>query len=298
MSLVNEALKKARLEAARQDAARRGIPLPGAPRPTARAIRPAHLFRAGLVIAVIAAGVLLFYAGRRSTTTEIAATGVASTRPTQAVQTAGTPGPDPMAPPSSPQPSPPSPPAGRSPMDEAMPEGTPPSPEPRVKPEGAPPSPQPEGSRLSPESATGSTIQQSPPSPMEGVKGEGAPPSPEPEGSPLSPEPTRGSRVRTEWEPTTPTPTPTPAQAAVSEPPSPEPDVAAAPQSVLRRLELPGAIRIELGGIAWSEERPFALINGRVVGPGDVVEAMTVVGIQPRHVELRGQAGHYLLRIK
>ena len=67
---------------------------------------------------------------------------------------------------------------------------------------------------------------------------------------------------------------------------------------MVRTLELPGAIRVELGGIAWSEERPFALINGRVVGRGDRVESLTVVAIEPRHVELRGPDGRYQLRLK
>jgi FtsZ-interacting cell division protein ZipA len=69
-------------------------------------------------------------------------------------------------------------------------------------------------------------------------------------------------------------------------------------QTAVRVLELPGAVRIELGGIAWSEERPFALVNGRVVGPGDVVESLAVVAIAQRHVELQGEAGHFLLRLK
>lgn len=83
--------------------------------------------------------------------------------------------------------------------------------------------------------------------------------------------------------------TPTaPAQPAGGEP----------PQTAVRVLELPGAVRIELGGIAWSEQRPFALLNGRVVGPGDVVESLAVVAVARRHVELQGEAGHFLLRLK
>ena len=71
-----------------------------------------------------------------------------------------------------------------------------------------------------------------------------------------------------------------------------------APRTYVRQIELPDSRIVELGGIAWSEQRPFALINGRVVGPGDVVESLEVVRIEPRQVELRGDGERYLLRLK
>ena len=53
--------------------------------------------------------------------------------------------------------------------------------------------------------------------------------------------------------------------------------------------ELPGNVSLELGGIAWSSNRPFALINGNVLGQGDRVAGFTIVAIEPRQVELQGE---------
>ncbi|MDX1502978.1 MAG: hypothetical protein R3325_11505, partial [Thermoanaerobaculia bacterium] len=55
---------------------------------------------------------------------------------------------------------------------------------------------------------------------------------------------------------------------------------------------------LELGGIAFSVERPFALINGQVVGPGDRLLGHTVVAIRPDSVELEGPAGPLVLRLR
>ncbi|HEX5758728.1 MAG TPA: hypothetical protein VF121_06000, partial [Thermoanaerobaculia bacterium] len=58
--------------------------------------------------------------------------------------------------------------------------------------------------------------------------------------------------------------------------------------SHVRRAPVPGGGAIELGGIAFSANQPVALLNGRVVGVGEVVEGFTVIAIEPRRVELRG----------
>lgn len=57
----------------------------------------------------------------------------------------------------------------------------------------------------------------------------------------------------------------------------------------LQEVTLPDGSAIELGGIAWSENGPFALINGRVVGPGTAVGRYTVETIGPEHVLLAGE---------
>lgn len=56
-----------------------------------------------------------------------------------------------------------------------------------------------------------------------------------------------------------------------------------------RTVELPSGSRIELEGIVYSDTRPVALINGKVVAPGDVVEGFTVVKITPDRVELQNR---------
>ena len=68
----------------------------------------------------------------------------------------------------------------------------------------------------------------------------------------------------------------------------PEAPAAAAAESYVQTYPLPGGGTIELGGIAWSETGPFALLNGRVVGPGAVIQEYTLERIRPGHVELAG----------
>jgi hypothetical protein len=56
-----------------------------------------------------------------------------------------------------------------------------------------------------------------------------------------------------------------------------------------REVTLPGGGKLALSGIAFSEHQPVAVINGRVVGLGEVVSEFTVARIQPDRVELRGR---------
>lgn len=51
---------------------------------------------------------------------------------------------------------------------------------------------------------------------------------------------------------------------------------------------LPGGVKIELGGIVYSEDHPVALLNGRIHRPGSSVEGFTVVEILENRVELQG----------
>ena len=45
----------------------------------------------------------------------------------------------------------------------------------------------------------------------------------------------------------------------------------------VRQATLEDGTSIELGGIAWSEGGPFALLNGQVVGLGEPIAGLTVV---------------------
>lgn len=58
-------------------------------------------------------------------------------------------------------------------------------------------------------------------------------------------------------------------------------------ESFVRRLPLPGGKVIELGGIAWSESEPIAVINGELTGRGQIVDGYTVDAIEPGRVWLR-----------
>lgn len=60
----------------------------------------------------------------------------------------------------------------------------------------------------------------------------------------------------------------------------------------------PNGGKIELGGIVYSETSPVALINGRVVPQGAIVEGLTVVSIEENRVELRGDGVHVFLSLK
>jgi len=63
-------------------------------------------------------------------------------------------------------------------------------------------------------------------------------------------------------------------------------------------VTVPDGAKIELGGIVFSESNPVALINGKVLGPGAVVEEFTIVSIQPDRVELRGRGITMFLALK
>jgi hypothetical protein len=83
----------------------------------------------------------------------------------------------------------------------------------------------------------------------------------------------------------------------------PPADVGAAPaisgvKSYAGEVRLPGGERIELGGIVYSDTHPVALINGKVVEVGAVVEGFTVTEIQTDRVRLEGEGGTTWIRVK
>jgi ferric-dicitrate binding protein FerR (iron transport regulator) len=58
-------------------------------------------------------------------------------------------------------------------------------------------------------------------------------------------------------------------------------------ESFSRSVSLPGGSRIELEGIVYSDTRPVALVNGKVMAPGDTVEGFTIVKISPDRIKLQ-----------
>ena len=56
-------------------------------------------------------------------------------------------------------------------------------------------------------------------------------------------------------------------------------------------VTLPGGARIELGGIVYSESNPTALVNGKIVGTGAVIEGFLIQRIEENRVELSNPAG-------
>ena len=63
-------------------------------------------------------------------------------------------------------------------------------------------------------------------------------------------------------------------------------------------VTLPDGPKIELEGIVFSETNPVALINGKVLPPGGVVEEFTIVSIKPDRVELTGHGVTIFLALK
>jgi hypothetical protein len=94
-------------------------------------------------------------------------------------------------------------------------------------------------------------------------------------------------------------PRPAPPPAAGAQPaPQPRPTAPEPAATYVRRAPLPGGGEIALGGIAFSANQPVALLNGKVVGVGEVVEGMTVVAISPGRVDLAGRGTTLALLIE
>lgn len=76
----------------------------------------------------------------------------------------------------------------------------------------------------------------------------------------------------------------TPEATEAAQPPAPKP--VADRRHFVGTAQLPDGVRIELGGIVWSEEEPRALLNDRIVGTGAYVEGFTVSKIEEGRVVL------------
>ena len=63
-------------------------------------------------------------------------------------------------------------------------------------------------------------------------------------------------------------------------------------------VTLPDGPKIELEGIVFSETNPVALINGKVLPPGGVVEEFTIVSIKSDRIELTGRGVTIFLTLK
>jgi hypothetical protein len=63
-------------------------------------------------------------------------------------------------------------------------------------------------------------------------------------------------------------------------------------------LVAPGGARIELGGIVFSESSPVALVNGRILPVGGVIEGLRIVAIEENRVELSGEGFTAFLALK
>lgn len=248
MSLISDALKKARQEAARQDSLRQGVPY--AVGPLESPVRRNSLLPvlAGLGAGCLVAGILFLVA-------YVAGWGPFE-RPREEARVAEAPAPAAAAPPVAQVIEPTVPPPVAAPETTPPPQAAPPVvAAPEVRPE----------------------IEMRPAVPVE------------------------------------PQPAPAPAQAPVEAPPLPAPAAPAplqtppvpAPEGGLvdgqlytEEVPVPGGGSVRLNGIAFSQDRPIAVISGRVMGPGESIEGFTVVAIEPGRVTLKGHGATVFLAPK
>ncbi len=326
MSLIDEALKRARMEAAQKAAEGEGLPYPTIPRHLGPPRRRAWLGPLIVALAVIA-GLLVgaMIATRGGSGTErtaalepgapIAATPAASEpaglAPAAADRPAETPRVDP---PASVPPAAAAPPRAQEPAGEgagaAVPRAEPVTSGPARREElrrdpiaAQPPSPEPREARPPARAAEPATTPPIAPSQVASAPSPAASPpavvAEQPAAAAIEPTPAPPAPARRA--PTTAGTVTDPDSGVLLVLPDRPEHEAAAPgsaESFVQQVTLPGGGAIELGGIAWSETGPFALINGRVVGPGAVIEGFTVERIRPGHVVLSGDGRRIQLSLQ
>lgn len=247
MSLISEALKKARQEATRQDAARQGVPYAVGSTETQAPRNTLLMGLAGLGAGCLLAGALfaMAYFGGWGP--------FAKTQAAPAPQVAQAP-----------------PPAAVSPV----PVQTAPAPvevqeeeEPALS---APPVP-----------VTAPPLQATPqPQPAPSIEIRPTAPAasePRPEPVPVEPPPAPVEEER----PAAPAPAPDPAPAVPA-------GGLVDGRTYTGEVPVPGGGVVRLNGIAFSQERPVVVLDGRVMGTGEVVQGFTVVEIEAGRVKLQG----------
>jgi len=103
-------------------------------------------------------------------------------------------------------------------------------------------------------------------------------------------------------------PAATPAPAAEARPaPAPAAPTPAAPaessglvegQAYTGEVPVPGGGSLKLNGIVFSQDHPIAVLDGRVMGPGESVQGFTVVAIESGRVKLQGHGATVYLSPK
>ena len=247
MSLISDALKKARQEAARQDALRPSLPyaVGTADLPERRSPYVPVLagLGAGCVLAAVVFG--LFY---------LAGWGPFSRTAKQTVQVAEMP----------------SPAATPAPSPVAVASTPPPVIEEKSKPVSPEPAPTP-----APSAAKAPEIQPRPAPPVQTAPPVAEKPAVRPEPSPAPPVPAEEARLAP---PPVPTPAPTPVPTVAGPIRAPAPPAAADSggladgKAYVGEVPVPGGGVVKLNGIAYSPEHPIAVLDGRVVAPGETVQ--------------------------
>ena len=237
MSLISDALKKARQEAARQDALRQRTPYAVGVADSADRRTSLLPLLAGLGAGCLVAGIVLAFAWS-------AGWGPFARSAKQPVRVAD------AAPPANRVPAPPVPSVAVAPPPAAVPsQAMTPTPPPAAAP-----------------------IEEPRPQPSIEVR-----PSPPPVPAPAAP-------VEEQR------PTPPPPVAATPPPPAPPPGATdlVDGQTYAGEVPVPGGGTVKLNGIAYSQEHPIAVLDGRVMAPGEMIQGFTLVAIETGRVKLQG----------
>ena len=270
MSLIDEALKRARHEAARQDAEARELRYRQVPVIPGLRQRPRRSWLLPVVIAACLAagvGIGLGLSLARNSGEDVQAAlppppSVSTTAPSQ-----------PVVQESQEAPPPPVVEEAAPPVVEVEREESPAPVAPKPAP-AAPPAPEPVP-REEPRIADMRTRE---------ISLTPAAPRPQPE-EPPAPEPAA--------------PVPAPTTAAVAEPsaPAPTPTAPGEVRTYQQEMPLPGGGALRLNGIAFSE-RPVALFGDKVVSPGETVSGYKVISIEARRVRLEGAGGTVVVELQ
>jgi hypothetical protein len=268
MSLISDALKKARQEAARQDSLRQGLPYAmGAVDPPVRR-NPWISLLAGLsagCILAVAMFALAYFTGwgpfhKPAVETRVAAAPVPAASPSVSPAV-------PVAAPAAPA---------------TVPAALPAAPKTKPAPEARQTRPVPAAPVAEPIVSV-------------------HPVRPEPRAT-LPPE----SSERADRAPVELRPAPAPVQTPSA--PSPAPPAPAAPAGdspglvdgkvYIGEVPVPGGGSVKINGIAFSQDQPVAVLDGRVMGPGESVGGFTLVAIESGRVKLQGHGATVYLSPK
>jgi hypothetical protein len=63
-------------------------------------------------------------------------------------------------------------------------------------------------------------------------------------------------------------------------------------------VPIPGGGSVKLNGIAFSQDQPVAVLDGRLMGPGEIVGGFTLVAIESGRVKLQGHGATVYLSPK
>ncbi len=263
MSLINEALKRARVEAARRDAAEKGVPPSALPVYVPRRRRPWLAPLVGFATGLLAVGVAggAFWLVRRPTSPE---------NPSVAAVEARGPAMEVTAAPAT-----------------ATPEATMVMADPRTTPPAAPIE---ETAAAPPPSGSGSPLRK------RGVRGDSPPVATMPPPAPI--EETAAAALPPSGSGSSSRPaTRAPEAQRRARGPAPGPSDELDGQTFLRQVEPPGGKPVKVGFIVWSAA-PFASVNGQLLSPGQSVDGYTLLAVERDRVELEGGGGRFWIRVK